>query len=67
MRFCVHLMHYWISLTLNTNTVSRIRGVGVNWALLRRIEILSSTDKHHSLVIILTSEVYKTKTFYKQT
>ena len=40
-------MHYWISLTLNTNTVSHIRGVGVNWTFLRRIEIVSSIDKRH--------------------
>ena len=44
-------MHYSISLTLNTNAVSHIRGVGVNWALLRR------TDKCHFLVINLASEV----------
>ena len=50
-------MHYWISLTLNTNTISHIRGVGVNWALLRCIEIVSSTDKRHFLVINLASEV----------
>ena len=37
----------WISLTSNTNAVSHIRGVGVNWALLRCIEIVSSTNKRH--------------------
>ena len=52
-------MHYWISLTLNTNVVSYIRGVGVNWALLRCIGIASSTDKRHFLVINLASEVQK--------
>ena len=52
-------MHYWISLTLNTNVVSYIRGVGVNWALLRCIGIVSSTDKRHFLVINLASEVQK--------
>ena len=51
------MKHYWISLTLNTNTVSNIRGVGVNWALLRCIEIVSSTDKRHILVMNLASEV----------
>ena len=50
-------MHYWISLALNKNAVSHIRGVGVNWALLRCIEIVSSTDKRHFLVINLASEV----------
>ena len=60
-------MHYWISLTLNTNVVSHIRGVGVNWALLRCIRIVSATDKRHSLVINLTSKVLQTKTFHKQT
>ena len=45
MRFCVNLMHYWIVLTLNRNAVSHIRGVGVNWALLRFIEIVRSADK----------------------
>ena len=47
MRFCAHLMHYWIALTLNTNAVSHIRGVGVNWALLRFIEIVRSADKRN--------------------
>ena len=50
-------MHYWISLTLNRNAVSYIRGVGVNWALLRCIGIVNSTDKSHFLVINLASEV----------
>ena len=50
-------MHYWISLTLNRNAVSYIRGVGVNWALLRCIGIINSTDKSHFLVINLASEV----------
>ena len=50
-------MHYWISLTLNTNAVSHIRRVAVNWDLLRCIEIVSSTDKCHFLVINLASEV----------
>ena len=50
-------MHYWISLTLNTNAVSHIRGVGVNLILLRCIGIVSSTDKPHFLVINLASEV----------
>ena len=54
-------MHYWISLSLNTNAVSHIRGVGVNWTLLRCIEIVSSTDKRHFLVINLTSEVLRDK------
>ena len=54
-------MHYWISLTLNTNAVSYIREVGVNWTLLRCIEIVSSTDKRHFLVINLTSEVLRDK------
>ena len=49
-------MHYWISLTLNMNAVSHIRVVGVNWALLRCIEIESSTYKRHFLVINLASE-----------
>ena len=53
--FCVYLMHYWISLALNTNPVSHIRGVGVNLALLRCIGIASSTDKRHFLVINLAS------------
>ena len=51
------MKHCWISLTLNTNTVSNIRGVGVKWALLRCIEIVSSTDKRHILVMNLASEV----------
>ena len=50
-------MYYWISLTLNTNAASHIRRVGVNWALLRSIGIVSSTDKCHFLVINLVSEV----------
>ena len=50
-------MHYWISLTLNTNAVSHIRGVGVNWALLRCIGIVSSRDERLFLVINLASEV----------
>ena len=50
-------MHYWISLILNTNAVSHIRGVGVNWALLRCIGIVSSADKRHFLVINLATEV----------
>ena len=50
-------MHYWISLTLNRNAVSHIRGVGVNWTLLSCIEIVSSTDKRHILVINLASKV----------
>ena len=50
-------MHYWISLTLDTNAVSHIRGVGVNWALLSCIEIVSSTEKRHFLVMNLASEV----------
>ena len=50
-------MHYWISLTLNTNAVSHIRGVRVNLILLRCIGIVSSTDKPHFLVINLASEV----------
>ena len=54
-------MCYWISLTLNTNAVSHIRGVGVNWALLRCIGIISSTDKCHFLVINLASEVLQDK------
>ena len=57
MHFCIYLMHYWISLTLNTNAVSHIRGVGVNWALLRCMEIVSSTNKHHFFGINLASEV----------
>ena len=57
MRFCVYLMHYWISLTLNTNAVSHIRGVGLNWSLLKCIEIASSTSKRHFLVTNLASEV----------
>ena len=57
MRFCVCLMHYWISFALNTKAASRIRGVGVNWALSRCIEIVSSTNKRHFLVINLASEV----------
>ena len=55
--FVFILMHYWIRLTLNTNAISHIKGVGVNWALLRCMEIVSSTDKHHFLVINLASEV----------
>ena len=48
MRFCVYSIHNWIGLTLNTNAVSHIRGVGVNRALLRCIEIIvNSTDKRH--------------------
>ena len=39
------------------NAVSHVGGVGVNWALLRCIEIVSSTDKRHFLVINLASEV----------
>ena len=54
-------MHYWISLTLNTNAVSYIRGLGVNWALLRCIEIVSSTDKPHFLLINLASKVIQDK------
>ena len=50
-------MHYWISLTLDTNAVSHIRGVGVNWTLLSCIEIVSSTEKRHFLVMNLASEV----------
>ena len=50
-------MHYWISLTLNTDAVFHIRGVPVNWTLFRCIEIISSTDKSHFLVINLASEV----------
>ena len=50
-------MHYWISFALNTKAASRIRGVGVNWALSRCIEIVSSTNKRHFLVINLASEV----------
>ena len=50
-------MHYWISLTLNTNAVSHIRGVGLNWSLLKFIEIASSTSKRHFLVTNLASEV----------
>ena len=50
-------MHYWISLTLDTNAVSHIREVGVNWALLSCIEIVSSTEKRHFLVMNLASEV----------
>ena len=34
-------MHYWVSLILNMNVVSHIRGVGVSWALLRCTEIVS--------------------------
>ena len=54
-------MHYWISLTLNTNVVSHDRELGVNWALLRCIEIVSSTYKRHFLVINLASEVLEDK------
>ena len=54
-------MHYWISLTVNTNVVSHIRGVGVYWALLRCIEIVSSTDKDHFLVIELASGALQDK------
>ena len=61
MRFYVYLMHYWISLTLNTNVVSHDRELGVNWALLRWIEIVSSTYKRHFLVINLASEVLQDK------
>ena len=61
MRFYVYLMHYWISLTLNTNAVSHDRGVGVKGALLRCIEIVSSTYKRHFLVINLASEVLQDK------
>ena len=50
-------MHYWISLTLNTNAISHIRGVGVNWTLLRCIEIVNSTNKHHFFGINLASEM----------
>ena len=50
-------MNYRISLTLNTNVVSDIRGEGVNWVLLGCIEIASSTDKSHFLVINLASDV----------
>ena len=57
MCFCVYLMHYSISLTLNTKAVSHIRGVGVNWTVLRCIETVSSTDKRYFLVINLASEV----------
>ena len=57
MRFCIYLIHYWISLILNTNAVSHIRGVGLNWALLRGTEIVSSTNKHHFFGINLASEV----------
>ena len=61
-------MHYWISLTLNTNVVSHFTGVVVNWALLRCIKIVSSTDKRHFLVINLASNVLQDeKTFHKQT
>ena len=67
MRFCVYLMHYWIGLTLNTNTVSHIRGTGVNWALLSCIEIVSSTYKCHFLVINLASEVLKDEDMSNQT
>ena len=56
MRFCVYLMNYWISLTLNMNAVSHIRGVGVNWVPWRCIEIVNSTDKRHFLIINLASE-----------
>ena len=54
-------MHYWISLTLNTNAVSHIRRVRVNWILLRCIGIVSSTDKPHFLAINLASEVLQDK------
>ena len=54
-------MHYWISLTLNMNAVSHISGVGVHWAFLRCIGIVSSTDKHHFLVINVASEVLQDK------
>ena len=50
-------MHYWISLTLNTNPVSHIRGVVVNWVLLRCIGIVSSTDKRNFLVMNPASEL----------
>ena len=56
-------MHYWI--TLNTNAVSHIRGVGVNWVLLKCIEIVISTDKGHFWLSILLQKYYKTKTFPK--
>ena len=65
MHFNVYLMHYWITLTLNTNAVSHIRGVGVNWALLKCIEIVISTDKGHFWLSILLQKYYKTKTFHK--
>ena len=61
MSFYVYLVHYWISLTLNTNPVSYHRGVGVNWALLRCIEVVSSTYKRQFLVINLASEVLQDK------
>ena len=55
--FFIYLMHYWISLTLNTNPVSHIRGVVVNWVLLRCIGIVSSTDKRNFLVMNPASEL----------
>ena len=49
-------MHYW-----NANAVFHIREVGVNCVLLRCIEIVSSTDERHFLVINLASEVLQDK------
>ena len=49
-------MHYW-----NVNAVFNIREVGINWVPLRCLEIVSSTDERHFLVINLASEVLQDK------